>query len=268
MSDETNPTTVDETTQGGGEITTSQRESENPTSEESSPDRSEESQGQLTLEDLQKRNEEYERKIADLNKGFTTKAQEAAELRRLNEQYQGALGQFVSQQRLQNDPLAAAKQQYREARENFDTDAELAALDRINELNRIQAVQESVRLQQAASQVERVKSEYGIDEQELQRFYSQMTVEDLAFAKLRRDGRLDEFLDKTRKDKERRAQEAAAIGRLVGDGSPGTVPGGHDDRPQKRINDITFGLLPKERQKELIEDGFRVFNNRTGEDVT
>lgn len=267
LSDETNPAPVDETTVDGSQTTTPETGSESGQFGESISEQPEASQEALTLEQYQDMVRERDEKIANLNKGFTESSQLKSQYERENEQLRSALGQFVDYQRQQVDPRSAAEAEYRAARENFDTDAELRALNRIRELDRQAVIQEAVRMNQAATAAERVKQQYGYDVNDLAQFHANMDPELIAKAKLIADGRYEDVATKEREAREAEAARAAAVGRLVGEGTPGVVPGGYDAGPVKEINDITFGLLPRAKQKELIEDGFRVRNPR-GEDVT
>jgi chromosome segregation ATPase len=264
--EETNPSTVDETTAGEQPL-----ESGDAVAGASEAGASAESQEAMTLEQYQQQIEEANRKIADLNKGFTQSSQAKAEFQRENEQLRQALGSLVNQQQMAADPIASAEQEYAEALQTFDPATILQAQKKMENLKmarfKQEAINEAIQLSRAEREVNRVQKQYGISETDLLAFQQQMTAEDLAFAKLRRDGRLDEFLSNEKAEAERKSAEAAAIGRLVGDGTPGVVPGGFDAGPVKEINDITFGLLPAAKQRELIEGGYRVRDPR-GEDVT
>ena len=111
----------------------------------------------------------------------------------------------------------------------------------------------------------------GADPNELARLEQSMTPAQRV-AMLRREqavqnGTLYDDLTAERQAKETAAANAARLNAPLGEGAaPGMYSGGAQ-QTENRINDISFLMLPKKKQGELIEAGYKVFNNRTGEEI-
>lgn len=110
------------------------------------------------------------------------------------------------------------------------------------------------------------------DPNELVRFRDSLTESDhIEMLRLMRDkkaGKLYDRLTAEQQQKQERARRATAINTLIGgDANPGMRPGAGSAMQPKTIDDVTFMLSTKKRQKELLDAGYMVVNNMTGEEI-
>jgi hypothetical protein len=190
---------------------------------------------------------------------YTRKSQSAAESARENEQLRQALGAFAQQQQLQQDPVASAQREYDEALQTFDPAAISAAQHKLQTVREQKLKQELFTEFVQASRVDReseqVRDRYGYDQQKLASFYQQMTPKQIADALAISEGRYDDVTAKEREAAERKAAEAAAIGRLMGDGSAGVVPGSIEGGQKTTIPWVEFAHHPPEQQQKWLAEG-------------
>ena len=259
MPEETNPESVEETTPAT-EQTTSPQGSESTEVVESSPESAEASQETVSLEQLQQQNADLAKKVEDLNKGFTQSSQDRSRFQQENEQLRGMVNGFVNKEQQAADPLIAINERYQEALFASDA-AAMAAADRERMQFMAQGVlQDTVRVSRAATSMDRATAKYGYDANQLAEGYVAMQNDPELVAKALsiRDGKYEDISASDRVAAEQEALRATAVGRLVGEGTPGAVPGGLESAPQQFMDWMDFAHQPPEVKKKLLESGVTI----------
>lgn len=164
----------------------------------------------------------------EAQKEITRQQQMTAEYRRALEQRDQALMSLMGQQNRAADPLAAAEAEYAEARNRFDTNAELAALRKMRSLEAESMRREAQKAAIEATQVQRgieAAQQYGVtDPTELVEVQRTLTPADLAIIAASRKGKLKEILDRRQTEEEKRARDAANLDSILR--SAGEIGGG------------------------------------------
>jgi len=188
--------------------TSSSAESNGSSAEESQPSAEDVARWRKWDETFKQQNVDPTTLAAD----YTRKAQEAAEAKRLNEQWQQHFQRQNAQQQQSADPLSQWEAEYKRARSEFDADAEIRAMREIQKIHAGQiqqaAAQQALQAFEVREGLKRAKK-WGIDDPaKLHQIAQTLTAEEIAMVGANREQRLGTIFDADRVARERKAAEA------------------------------------------------------------
>lgn len=205
------------------------------------------------------------KRLTDHEAEVTRQQQLTAELTRRNQQYEEWIRAQQAAQQRQADPAVALRERLKQAAASFDPEAQTDAILEAIELGKRDAYQralsdsmEAFRLQKT---IEEMGQDFGeIDGNEINRKLNTLSAADrvrsMMLLEAERNGKLPELVVKREERRKAEADRASAINGLLGQGSPGRVPG-DPSGGNKTVPWVNWAALNEETRKKLTASGYR-----------
>lgn len=214
--------------------------------------------------------EGFETRYKEIESHKTRVEQENALMREEMEQRNRAIQALSGAVQRQQDPLAAARAEWLEAKQDYgNPEREILAQEKYQDLReqrlREQTRQENFQQQQVNDQLREAKKYGDFTPEDLGRVGQTLTATELAIIARSRKGDLAEFLNSDAERAKAEAGRAAAMNEFFGEGTPGASPGGFTERGNApTMNWINYTQLNADAKKGFMEQGGKVWGIAEG----
>ena len=219
--------------------------------------------------------EQYAEAVRAMNeaqRGQAEARQQAAVSRQQADYYQQMAQTAAGVVQQATDPKEAAWAAIAKAREDFDTQSERDAFERLQAIGQQAAVEQALKAQQINAQMPRAGEMLGVTDQnvlsqQLGQIHQTLTPQELSMVGLHRQGKLAEFITADQVKAEDAAKQAELLQSFTSGGGR-SVPGSLEQRAEAPTHaEWNYDMYGEDVQKKLLEDGARVVD-REGNDRT